>query len=86
MNVCMSRWGGEGINQFPGSEEKLAVFGEPEASWEDRGVIQLFCLKKTHSKWQKYPKKPTTSLSPNSLGPVAGEGKTQLSLNTDKSI
>lgn len=26
MNVCVSRWGGEGINQFPGSEEKLAVF------------------------------------------------------------
>lgn len=42
MNVYISRWGGEGINWFPGSEEKLAVFAKSEASWEDRGVIQLF--------------------------------------------
>lgn len=42
MNMCTSRWGGEGISPFPGSEEKLAVFAESEASWEDRGVIQIF--------------------------------------------
>lgn len=42
------------------------------------------CLKKTHSKWQKHPKKPTTS--PKPLSPVLEERKTQLSLNTDESM
>jgi len=42
MNIYISRWGGERINQFPGNEEKLAVFAKSEASWEDRGAIQLF--------------------------------------------
>lgn len=42
MNVYMMTWRGEGINPFPGSEEKLVVFAKSEASWEDRGVIQLF--------------------------------------------
>lgn len=42
MNVCMSRWGGEGINQFPGSEEKLAAFASLRPAGKTEAWFNFF--------------------------------------------